>query len=39
MSNILMCGNEPLGLLQGNASDISFDNSGGVYYQIMYKMQ
>ena len=29
MSNILMCGNEPLGLLQGNASDISFDNSGG----------
>ena len=29
MSNILMCGNEPLGLLQGNASDIVFDNSGG----------
>ena len=31
MSNILMCGNEPLGLLQGNASDITFDNSGGGY--------
>ena len=30
MSNILMCGNEPLGLLQGNASDISFTPGGGL---------
>ena len=30
MSNILMCGNEPLGVLQGNASDISFTPGGGV---------
>ena len=30
MSNILMCGNEPLGVLQGNASDISFTPGGGL---------
>ena len=29
MSNILMCGNEPLGVLQGNAQDIIFTPTSG----------